>query len=129
MVDVSRRCVVLTDHEQRARSDIEQSYGDEVDRMDQEAREGEGMSAVAVGGVCIALMFALVGAPAAGLVLVVATTLGWLLWRYRRQVGAACEAAYLPMAGGWKVPWPGTEATSDESPDPPRRTPERDSPS
>jgi hypothetical protein len=121
MVNVSRRCVVLSDHEERTWSEIEQSYRD--------GRGGEGMSAVAVGGVGIALMFALVGAPAVGLVLVGATTVAWVLWRYRRQVGAACEAACLPMAGAWADARTTSEPAADALLDRPGRTPEPGPPS
>jgi len=82
------------------------------------------MTAVAIGGVCIAIMFVVVGAPAVGLVLGGGTALAWLLWRYWRPVGRACETACLPLAGVRAAARTGNETRDDQSPDGGRRTSE-----
>jgi hypothetical protein len=83
---------VLTDSEQRS--------WDEIERMwNQDSRGSNGIRALAVGAVGIALMFAVVGAPWAGLAVLAVPALAWVLSRYWRDIGTACEAALLPVAG------------------------------
>jgi len=115
---------VITGHEQRVRSDVERLYGAGVGMPDegavgrarrwtQGACAGEGVSAVAVGGVCIAIMLVFVGAPVTGLVVGGVPVLAWLMWRWWRPLGKACETACLPMLGG-----PGGDGgTGDEQAD------------
>jgi hypothetical protein len=107
MVEAARRWIVLSDSEQRVWSEIERRYDADSDRG--------GMSALAVGGVCIAIMFVVVGAPVVGLVLGGGTALGWLLWRYWRQVGRACETACLPSAGTADDRFPGGRRRTPEA--------------
>jgi hypothetical protein len=60
---------------------------------------GGGGRALAVGAVSVAVMFVVVGAPLAGLVIVAVPAVAWVLSRYWRAIGTACEAAVLPMDG------------------------------
>jgi hypothetical protein len=122
---------VLSDHEQRVWHEIERSYADRAGELDgagrpaarprtRSSRGSDGVFAVAVGGVCIALMFVLVGAPVVGLAVGGITGLGWLLWRFWPHIGQACATAWLPMAGGVEE----ASGPDDASPGRPRRTPE-----
>jgi hypothetical protein len=125
---------VLSDHEQRVWHEIERRYSAEaaeLDRVDRQpvrrrSRGSEGISAVAVGGICIAIMFALVGAPVAGLAVGGATALGWLLWRFWPQLGTACETACLPMIGAGEAGGQGQRPVDDASPGRPQRLPQAD---
>jgi hypothetical protein len=125
IVEATRRWIVLSSHERRIWLEMERTYGamdDVVDpvgrkpgrRSPRDARGNAGVTALAVGGICIAIMFAVVGAPVAGLVVAGGTALVWLVGRYWRQVGRACETACLPIAG----------TSDDRSPEGRRRTPE-----
>ena len=80
--------------------DSEQRSWDEIERMwNRDSRGSNGIRALAVGAVGIALMFAVVGAPWAGLAVLAVPALAWVLSRYWRDIGTACEAALLPVTG------------------------------
>jgi hypothetical protein len=119
---------VLNDQEQRSWNEIERSYaagpdtrapggGQPAPARGGDRRGSEGVLALAVGAVGLAIMSVFVGAPVAGLVIVAAPALGWVLWRYWRDIGDACATAVVPM-GGW--------VTDGESSRPPRRAPGAD---
>ncbi|WP_448624351.1 hypothetical protein [Geodermatophilus sp. URMC 64] len=126
---------MLSDQEQRAWKEIERSYAAEAGERDgtggqpwtRRSRGGDGVRALAIGGVCIAIMFVLVGAPVAGLGIGAAAALGWLLWRYWPELGRACTTTCLPMVGGLpETGGTGQEPGDDASPGRPRRRPEAD---
>ena len=79
-------------------SESEQRTWDEIERMWAED-SGNGIRALAVGAAAIAIMFAVVGAPWAGLAVLAVPALAWVLSRYWRDIGTACEAALLPVTG------------------------------
>jgi hypothetical protein len=78
---------VLSDQEERSWKEIERSFA------------GDGIRSLAVGAVAIAIMFVVIGAPWAGLVVVLAPALAWVLTRYWRDIGNACETALVPDQG------------------------------
>jgi hypothetical protein len=81
-------------------NDSEQRSWDEIERMwAEDTRGGNGIRALAVGAVGIAIMFAVVGAPWAALAVLVVPVLAWVLSRYWRDLGAACEVALGPVDG------------------------------
>ena len=81
-------------------SESEQRSCDEIERMwAEDSRGSNGIRALAVGAVGIAIMFALVGASWAALAVLVVPVLAWSLSRYWRDIGTACEATLVPMAG------------------------------
>jgi hypothetical protein len=110
----TRRWIVLSDQEQRSWDEIERSYAAESGTRTLGAY---GIRAVAVGAVGVAIMLAMIGAPWAGLVVVAAPALGWLLWRYRTDIGGSCTAALVSMDG-----WVAEDAPSQR----PGRSPEAD---
>jgi hypothetical protein len=105
---------VLTDQEHRSWTEIERSYAAGTGTR---SRGREGLRALAIGAVGLAIMFAAIGAPWAGLVVLAVPALGWVLSRYWRDIGAACAGVMLPMHG-----W----AADDESSQRPRRPQEVD---
>jgi hypothetical protein len=136
MVGVNWRWIVLIDQEQRTWYESERfsaaEAGGRLRGVRQPARPwtrhaggGEGVSAVAVGGVGIAVMFLLVGEPVVASVIGGASALGWLLWRYWRQLGVACATTCLPMLGEVGGAG-GTEPEQDPSSGRPRRMSEAD---
>lgn len=99
---------MLIDQEQRSRNEVERTWtGD--------SRRSAGLRALAVGAVGIAIMFVVIGAPWAGLVVLAVPALGWVLSRYWQDIGKACEAVILPVDG-----WVADDASSQHS----RRVPE-----
>jgi hypothetical protein len=84
--------IVLSESEQRSWDEIEQLWAEDT-------RGGNGIRALAVGAAGIAIMFAVIGAPWAALVVLVIPVLAWSLSRYWRDIGTACEAALVPMDG------------------------------
>lgn len=84
--------IVLGESEQRSWDEIEQGWTEDT-------RSGTGLVVLAIGAAGIALMFAMVGAPRAALAVLVVPALGWSLARYWRDIGTACEAAFIPMDG------------------------------
>ena len=113
---------MLDDQEQRSWNQIVRSYADEAETAGGgdpgppggESSGTDGALALAVGAVGLALMFFLIGAPMAGLVILVAPALGWALWRHWREIGDACATAVVPM-DSW--------VTDDASSRPRRRAP------
>jgi len=94
-------------------SESEQRSWDEIERMwAEDRRGGNGMRALAVGAVGVAIMFAVFGAPWAAVVVLAVPVLAWSLSRYWRDLGAAWAAALVPV-DGWV-----------DLPEEPRRTPE-----
>ena len=94
-------------------NDSEQRSWDEIERMwAEDTRGGNGIRALAVGAVGIAIMFAVVGAPWAALAVLVIPVLAWVLSRYWRDLGTAWAASFVPV-DGWVA-----------RPEEPRRTPE-----
>ena len=92
-------------------SEAEQRSWDEIERMwAEDTRGSNGLRALAVGAAGIAIMFAVVGAPWAAPAVLVIPVLAWLLSRYWRDAGTACEKALAP--DGWV-----------DRPQEPRRTP------
>ena len=82
-------------------SESEQRSWDEIERMwAEDTRGGNGIRALAVGAVGIAIMFAVLGAPWAALAVLVVPVLAWVLSRYWRDVGTAC-ATTLVSVDGW----------------------------
>jgi hypothetical protein len=94
---------VLSDQEQRSWKEIERSYA------------ADGIRSLAVGAVAIAIMFVVIGAPWAGLVVVLVPALAWVLTRYWRDIGDACATGLVPVDG-----WVAKDAQSE------RRGPEAD---
>jgi hypothetical protein len=82
--------IVLSESEQRSWDEIERRWAED---------SRHGIRALAVGAVGIAVMFAVIGAPWAGLAVLLVPALAWLLSRYWRDIGTACEAALLPVDG------------------------------
>jgi hypothetical protein len=81
-------------------SDSEQRSWDEIERLWAEDTQGNnGIRALAVGAAGIAIMFAVVGATWAALVVLAIPALAWSLSRYWRDIGTACEATLVPMDG------------------------------
>jgi len=126
---------VLSDHERRTWNEIERCYAAEAEERARGRRPappwthgrraGAGVPAVAVGGVSIAVMFLLVGAPEVAVVIGGASALGWLLWRCWWPLGRAWVATYLPVAGGFgEAGGTGRVREDDASSGRPRRTSE-----
>jgi len=84
---------VLSTQERRSRNENE----NEEERA--RSRGGGGIPALAVAAIGLAIVFVVIGAPIAGVVVLAAPAVAWLLSRYWRDIGAACEAAVLPMDG------------------------------
>jgi hypothetical protein len=87
---------VLTDQEHRSRTGIERSY---TVGTGTRSRHREGLRALAIGAVGLAIMFAAIGAPWAGLVVLLIPVVGWVLSRYWQDMGTACAAVLVPMDG------------------------------
>jgi hypothetical protein len=83
---------VLNDQEQRSWNEIERMWA-------RDTYGSNGIRALAVGAVGVAVMFAAIGAPWAGLAVLAVPALGWVLSRYWRDIGTACEAAMVPVRG------------------------------
>jgi|tagenome__1003787_1003787.scaffolds.fasta_scaffold20920357_2 hypothetical protein len=92
----SRRWIVLTDSEQRSWEQTEQNYAAQPATR---SPGSEGLRALAIGAVGLAVIFAAIGAPLAGLVVLVVPALGWVLARHWRDIGNACATVMVPMDG------------------------------
>ena len=81
-------------------SESERRSWDEIERMwAEDTRGSDGIRALAVGAVGIAILFAVVGARWAAPAVLVVPVLAWVLSRYWRDIGRACEATLVPMDG------------------------------
>jgi hypothetical protein len=86
-------------------SESEQRSWNEIERMwTEDSRGSNGIRALAVGAVGIAIMFAVIGAPWAALVVLAVPALAWSLSGYWRDIGTACEATLVPMDGWVAAP-------------------------
>src|SRR3954463_8323665 len=65
----------------------------------EDSRGSDGIRALAMGAVGIAILFAVIGAPWAALAVLVVPVLAWALSRYWRDIGPACQGALGPMDG------------------------------
>jgi hypothetical protein len=125
MVGRGRRWSVLSDHERRIWNDIQRLY--DVEQPGGTGRGGpardaaglEDMPAVVAAGCWITIMLVLFGAVMAGLAVGGVTALGWLLWRYWRQLTGADPTAASPGRGAVGATGGGTRASADA----PRRRP------
>jgi hypothetical protein len=84
--------IVLSEAEQRSWDEIERRWAED-------SRGSNGIRALAVGAVGIAIMFAVVGAPWAALAVLVVPALAWSLSRHWQDIGTAWEAAFFPVDG------------------------------
>jgi hypothetical protein len=89
--------IVLSESEQRSWDEIEQMWAED-------SRGGNGIRALAVGAVGIAIMFAVIGAPWAALAVLAVPVLAWSLSRYWRDIGMAWAASFVPMDGWVDLP-------------------------
>jgi len=81
-------------------SESERWSWDEIERMwAEDSRGSNGIRALAVGAAGIAITFAVIGAPWAAVAVLVVPAVAWSLSRYWRDIGTACEAAFIPVDG------------------------------
>jgi hypothetical protein len=88
MVGVRRRWTVLSSKEQQIWDDIERYYAAEAeepavpDIRPPRRRDADDPPAAVVAGAWLSVFLVLFGAVVAGVALVAATALGWLLWHH-----------------------------------------------
>jgi hypothetical protein len=119
MVGARRRSTVLSSDEQRIWDDIERCYAAEADEPDlpgvhplrrRDDRDVDDPPAAVVAGAWLGVFLVLFGAVVAGLAVVVATGLGWLLWHHWPRLrgwvrrGRAPDVRPVPGRGGLSGP-------------------------
>jgi len=109
MVEVDRRCEVLSTQEQRIWDDIQRFWAETADEpaavrraaaaLRKQMRRERGELPAWVGiATWVAIFTVLFGAVATGLALGAATFVGWGLWRYWPQLAGRAAAAPTPTA-------------------------------
>src|SRR5687768_11437397 len=111
MLVVTRRCIVLTHHEQKVWDDIERHYAVDVEEADpadvrpprprtRHSRDLDDLPGPLVAGIWLTIILILFGASAAALAFGSLTVLGWLLWRYGPQSTDGDAATAVSMTSG-----------------------------